>query len=154
MLDGRETAEILTEIGRSPSGQAACLEALKIIQKHRCWVSDEAIGEVASLVGMTPGELDAVATFYPFIFRRPVGRHVIFLCDTVSCWIMGYETILGYLTNRLGIVMGQTTPDGRFTLLPVSCLGACDHAPAMMVGRDLHGDLTLEKINLILDEYR
>ncbi len=154
MLTEEEKAEILREIGQSPTGQAACLEALKIVQKYRRWVSDEAIGEVAPLVGMTPGELDAVATFYPFIFRRPVGRHVIFLCDTVSCWIMGYETMLAHLTKRLGIAMGQTTPDGRFTLLPVACLGACDHAPAMMVDRELHGDLTLEKIDLILDGYR
>ena len=108
------------EIGQSSSGQAACLEALKIVQKHQCWVTDEAIGEVASLLGMTPGELDSVATFYPFIFRRPVGRHVIFLCDTVSCWIMGYEALLAHLMNRLGIGMGQTIPDNRFTLLPIA----------------------------------
>jgi NADH-quinone oxidoreductase subunit E len=154
MLSERETAEILEEIGQNPSGQAACLKALKIIQKYRCWVSDEAIGEVAFLIGMTPGELDSVATFYPFIFRRPVGRHVIFLCDTVSCWIMGYEALLAHLMNRLGIEMGQTTPDNRFTLLPVACLGACDHAPAMMVDRELHGNLTFEKIDKILDGYR
>ncbi len=154
MLTAEEKAEILSKIGQSPTGQAACLEVLKILQKYRRWVSDEAIEEVAPLAGMTPGELDAVATFYPFIFRRPVGRHVIFLCDTVSCWIMGYEALLAHLMNRLGIAMGQTTPDGRFTLLPVACLGACDHAPAMMVDRELHGDLTLEKIDQILDGYQ
>lgn len=149
-----ERAEILGEIGRNPSGQAACLEALKIAQKYRRWVSDETIGELAPLLCMDPGELDAVATFYPFIFRRPVGRHVIFLCDTVTCWIMGYETMLTHLSMRLGISMGQTTPDGRFTLLPVACLGACDHAPAMMVDRNIHGDLTPDEIDRILDSYR
>ncbi|MDQ5985114.1 MAG: NADH-quinone oxidoreductase subunit E [Syntrophus sp. SKADARSKE-3] len=152
MLNEEETSEILKEIGKHPSGQAACLAAMKIIQKHQCWVSDEAIVDVASLLGMTPGELDSVATFYPFIFRRPIGRHVIFLCDTVSCWIMGYEDLLTHLMNRLGIAMGQTTPDNRFTLLPIACLGACDQAPAMMVDRKIHGDLTFEKIDKILDE--
>jgi len=154
VLTEEEKAEIMREIGANPSGQAACLEVLKILQKQRRWVSDEAIGELAPLLGMTPAELDSIATFYPFIFRRPVGRHVIFLCDTVSCWITGYEALLAHLTNRLGIAMGQTTPDGRFTLLPVSCLGACDHAPAMMVDRELHGDLTVEKIDRILEGYR
>lgn len=154
VLTDDEKREILKEIGQGPTGQAACLEALKIVQKHRRWVPDEAVAELAPLLGMTPAELDSVATFYPFIFRRPVGRHVILVCDTVTCWIMGYETLLAHLTKRLGITMGQTTPDGRFTLLPVSCLGACDHAPAMLVDRELHGNLTIEKIDRILDGYR
>ncbi|HVO67280.1 MAG TPA: NADH-quinone oxidoreductase subunit NuoE [Syntrophales bacterium] len=154
MLTEEEKKEIMTEIAQSERPQAACLEALKIAQKYRGWVSDEGIRELAPLLGMTPDELDAVATFYPFIFRRPVGRHVIYLCDTVSCWIMGYETMLDHLTKRLRITMGETTADGRFTLLPVSCIGACDHAPAMMVDQELHGDLTLEKIDSILDHYK
>ncbi len=141
-------------MGKSPSGQAACLEALKVVQSHRRWVSDDAIMDLAPLLGMTPVELDAVATFYPFIYRRPIGRHVIHLCDTVTCWIMGYETVLAHLTRRLGITPGQTTADDRFTLVPVACLGACDLAPAMMVDRDLHGRLTPEKIDLVLEKYR
>jgi NADH-quinone oxidoreductase subunit E len=154
VFTAEEKSEIIRQIGQSPTGQAACLAALKIVQKYRCWVADDDIEELAPLVGMTPGELDAVATFYPFVFRRPVGKHVIFLCDTVSCWIMGYETILAHITGRLGITLGETSADGRFTLLPVACLGACDHAPAMLVDRVLHGDLTLEKIDKILDGCR
>jgi NADH-quinone oxidoreductase subunit E len=154
MLSEEEKREILAEIGQHKHREATCLEALKVVQKHQGWVSDQGIRDVAPLLGMTTDELDAVATFYPFIFRRPVGRHVIYLCDTVSCWIMGYETMLDHLRKRLGITMGQTTPDGRFTLLPVSCIGACDHAPAMMIDQELHGDLTQEKIDMILDQYK
>ena len=154
MLSEEEKKEILAEIGQNETPHAACLEALKIVQKHQRWVSDQGIRDLAFLLNMTPDELDAVATFYPFIFRRPVGSHVIYLCDTVSCWIMGYETILAYLTKRLGITMGQTSADGRFTLLPVSCIGACDHAPAMMIDQELHGDLTIEKIDRILGDYK
>jgi len=154
MLSEEEKKEILAEIGQNETPQAACLEALKIVQKYQRWVSDQGIRDIAPLLGMTTDELDAVATFYPFIFRRPVGRHVIYLCDTVSCWIMGCETILAHLTKRLGITMGQTSADGRFTLLPVSCIGACDHAPAMMIDRELHGDLTIEKIDSILERYK
>jgi len=154
MLSEEEKREIVAEIGQNETPRAACLEALKVVQKYRGWVSDEGIRELSPLLNMTPDELDAVATFYPFIFRRPVGRHVIYLCDTVSCWIMGYETILAHLTKRLGITVGQTTTDGRFTLLPVSCIGACDYAPAMMIDQELHGDLTMEKIDRILGDYK
>ena len=154
MLSEEERREILAEIEQRESPEAACLEALKVVQKHQGWVPDEGIKDIAPLLGMTSDELDAVATFYPFIFRRPVGRHVIYLCDTVSCWIMGYETMLAHLTRRLGITMGETTPDGRFTLLPASCIGACDKAPAMMIDRELHGNLTEEKIDMILEDYR
>ncbi len=154
MLSEEEKSEIRKELEQSASGRAACLEALKIVQSSRRWVSDEAIQELAPILDMTPVELDAVATFYPFIYRRPVGRHVIHLCDTASCWIMGYETVLAHLTQRLRITPGQTTADDRFTLLPVACLGACDLAPAMMVDRELHGRLTPEKIDRVLEKYR
>jgi len=153
MLSEEEKREIVIEIGRHERREAACLEAMKVVQRHRGWVSDQGIREVALLLGMTPDELDAVATFYPLIFRRPVGRHIIHLCDAVSCWIMGHETILAHLKERLGIEMGETTPDGRYTLLPVACIGACDHAPAMMIDRELHVDLTEEKIDMVLDQY-
>ena len=151
MLSEDAKEKILFEIGQSEHRQAACLEALKIIQKHKRWVSDEDIRELAPILGMTAEELDAVATFYPFIFRKPVGRHIICLCDSISCWILGYETLLTHLTKRLGISLGQTTLDGRFTLLPVSCIGACDSAPAMLLDWELHGDLTPEKIDRLLE---
>ena len=102
---------------------------------------------------MTPEELDSVATFYNLLFRRPVGRHVILLCDSVSCWIVGSEQLGEYLTSRLGIGLGETTEDGRFTLLPVACLGTCDHAPAMMVGDDLYRDLEPASLDEILSQY-
>jgi NADH-quinone oxidoreductase subunit E len=94
-----------------------------------------------------------VATFYNLIFRRPVGRHVIMVCDSVSCWIMGCDRVRKHLHDRLGIGPGETTPDHRFTLLPIVCLGCCDHAPAMTVDSDLHGDLDPQKIDAVLEKY-
>jgi len=153
MLTEKERQEIEAEIPRYPQKRAVCIEAMKIVQQHRGWVSDEAIRDIAELLQMTPEELDGIATFYNLIFRRPVGRHVIFICDSVSCWIMGYERMREHLTARLGIGLGETTRDGRFTLLPIVCLGACDHAPALMIDNDLHGDLDPEKIDTILENY-
>jgi NADH-quinone oxidoreductase subunit E len=103
---------------------------------------------------MTPDELDNVATFYNLIFRKPVGKHVILVCDSVSCWIMGYERVRQRLSERLGIGFGETTADERFTLLPIVCLGACDHAPAIMIDDDLCRDVDREKLDAILAQYR
>jgi NADH-quinone oxidoreductase subunit E len=153
MLTEEEKREIESELQHYEQKQAACIEAMKIIQRHRGWVSDESIQDIARLLEMTPDELDSVATFYNLIFRRPVGKHVILMCDSVSCWIMGYEDLRKHLTQRLGINLGETTPDGRFTLLPVVCLGTCDHAPALMIDNDLHRDLDPEKIDAILEKY-
>lgn len=153
MLSEQETQEIQAELEHYEHKQAAGIEALKVVQEHRGWVSDEHLEDVAELLEMTPDELDSVATFYNLIFRQPVGRHVILLCDSVSCWIMGYERLREHLVERLGIDFGQTTPDDRFTLLPMVCLGTCDHAPALMIDNDLHRDLEPGKIDAILAQY-
>jgi len=153
MLTRKEIAEIETEFSRYEQKQAVGVEALKIVQRHRGWVSDETLQATAEFLDMTPDELDGVATFYNHIFRKPVGRHVILICDSVTCWIMGYEDMIQHLRKRLEIDFGETTPDGRFTLLPHVCLGCCDHAPAMMIDDDLYQDLDLEKIDRILGAY-
>ena len=103
---------------------------------------------------MTDDELDSVATCYNLILRKPIGRHCILVCDSVSCWIMGSEQIQDHLTRRLGVEFGQTTADGRFTVLPSACLGACDQAPAMMVDDELYVNLDPEKIDGILEKYK
>ena len=103
---------------------------------------------------MTPAELDNVATFFSLIFRRPVGQHVILLCDSVSCWVMGYDEVRAHLSARLGIRPGQTTADGLFTLLPVACLGVCERAPAMMIGEKVYGNLNPDEIDRILATYQ
>ena len=99
-------------------------------------------------------ELESVATCYNLIFRRAVGRHVILICDSVACWIMGYESVGNFLSGRLGIGLGETTPDGIFTLLPTVCLGACDQAPVMMIDDELYGNLTPEKVEEVLKKYK
>jgi len=153
MLTPEEIEAIKNEFPRYEQKRGAGVEALKIVQRRRGWVSDESLAAVAEWVEMTPDELDGVATFYNHIFRKPVGRHVILLCSSVTCWVMGYENVYRFLQTRLGIDFGETSPDGRFTLLPHACLGCCDHAPAMMIDDDLHVDLDPETIDHILAGY-
>lgn len=153
MLSPDERREIEAELARYEHSRAACIEALKIVQRHRGWVSDEALADLEPVLGMTTAELDTVATFYNLIFRQLVGRHVILICNSISCWIVGYENLRDHLSQRLGVNLGQTTADGRFTLLANVCLGACDIAPAMMVDGDLYGELTPGKIDEILAKY-
>ncbi len=151
MLTEEERREIEAEIHQYAQKRAACIDALKIVQRRRGWVSDENIRDLAEFLEMTPDELDSVATFYNLIFRRPVGRRVILICDSVSCWIMGYESIRAHLTARLGIKLGETSADGEFTLLPIACLGACDHAPALMINDELYQDLNASGLDQILE---
>lgn len=154
MLSLEEINEIAAETAHYPKREAGCIDALKIVQRHRGWVSDEGVHDIAVHLGMSATDVDSVATFYNLIYRKPVGRHVISICDSVSCWIMGYEQMRKHLHERLGIGFGETTPDNRFTLLPTVCLGCCDHAPAMMVDSDLHSDLDPEKIDAQLENYK
>jgi NADH-quinone oxidoreductase subunit E len=153
MLTAEEKHQIEHEVSLVPARKNACIEALKIVQQNRGWISDESLSEVADYMEMSSAELDSVATFYNLIFRQPVGRHVILLCDSISCYVMGYEGIKETLYNKLNIQYGQTTADGRFTLLPNCCLGTCDCAPALMIDNDLYRNLTVEQLDEILNKY-
>ncbi|HUS25515.1 MAG TPA: NADH-quinone oxidoreductase subunit NuoE [Candidatus Binatia bacterium] len=140
-LSKDELAEIEHELSHYERPSAATIEALKIVQKHRGWVSDDAVRAIADRLQTSAADVDAVATFYNLIFRKPVGRHVIFVCDSMSCYVMGMDGLRAKLEKKLGIRYGQTTPDDRFTLLPICCLGTCDRAPALLIDRDTHRNL-------------
>lgn len=154
VLSEQERKEIEHEIHHYPDSRAASIEALKIVQKHRGWVPDGAIAPVAQLIGMGAAELEGVATFYSLIFRRPVGRHVIKVCDSISCFLTGYDELKEALQKKLGIGYGQTTADGRYTLLPICCLGNCDHGPTLMIDDDTHGDVSPNDVEKLLEAYK
>ena len=153
MLTTETKNEILAELAHSETNRMACIGALQIAQREHGWVNDEDLREVAQLLEMTPDEVDGVATFYNLIRRRPVGRHVILLCASVSCWVMGYVLLRARLLQALGVELGQTTADGRFTVLENQCLGACDHAPVLMIDQDLYHDVDPEQLGDILAKY-
>lgn len=150
MLSAAELGEIDAEISHVPYRSAVAIDALKIVQAHRGWVSDESLQAIARHLDMSAEELDGIATFYNLIFRRPVGEQVILLCNSISCWIKGCDKLQQKLTEQLGVGLGETTPDNRYTLLPVTCLGACDKAPVLMVGEDLHEDVTEQSLARLL----
>lgn len=153
MLPQEIQDEINHHIHEPAHKQAACTEALRIVQEHRGWIDDESIREIAEFLEMSAEELDSVATFYNLIHRRPVGRHVIRICSSVSCWVMGYDALREALLKRLGVALGETTPDGRFTLIPNQCLGTCDRAPAFLIGKDLYQNVDPAGIDEILNRY-
>jgi NADH-quinone oxidoreductase subunit E len=153
VLHEDDRAAMLAELSHYEQPQAACIEALKIVQRRHGWVPDGAITAIAETLGIGEGAVEGVSTFYSLIFRQPVGRHVILLCDSSSCFLTGYEELSLALSKRLGIQFGQTTTDGRFTLLPVCCLGACDRGPAMMIDDDTFGPITADDLEELLEAY-
>lgn len=153
MLSETEKRSIEAEAQAYPIRQALGIDALLIVQRERGWISDETLREVADYLDISTHELESVATFYSLIHRRPVGRHVIRLCNSVSCWLCGYGDIHNYLHEQLGIDFGETTSDDRFTLLPNACLGRCDHAPVMLVDDDAYHDVSPQTLTQILEGY-
>lgn len=151
VLSQAELDEIDHEISHAPYRSAVAIDALKIVQKHHRWVSDESLKALAEYLDMSAAELDGIATFYNLIYRRPVGENVISLCDSVTCWIKGYNRLEKHIGQRLGVKLGETTKDDKYTFLPAPCLGACDRAPVMMVGDDLHLDLDESSIDNIFN---
>jgi NADH-quinone oxidoreductase subunit E len=130
------------------------VDVMFAIQDYYGYLTDEGVKETAQLLEMSPLEVEQLATFYTFIYREPVGKYVIHVCDSVVCWMDGYESIKDYLSKTLKIQAGETTPDGVFTLLTVCCIGYCDQSPAMLINKKVYGCLTPEKIDGILAKLR
>ena len=152
-LSDEEIGAIENEISHLPDRESAAIEALQIVQKARGWISDESLKAIARLLGMSSAALDSIATFYNLIHRSPVGRHVIMVCDSVSCYVMGCQNVNAALQEHLQIKPGETTEDGKFTLIPIVCLGACDRAPVMLIDENLVGDVRPDALESILGGY-
>lgn len=150
VLSGKEIAAIEHECSLYESRPAAAIDALQIVQSERRWISDESLYAIADMLGMSATELEGVATFYNLIYRHPVGEHVIHLCNSISCWLHDYQTIADHLSKTLNIEFGQTTKDGKITLLPNVCLGCCDKAPALMLDGELVENLDINSIDKLL----
>lgn len=153
VMPAEERADIEHAMEHYEDPRAASIDALKIVQKNNRWVSDGAIYAIAEVLGIPASDVDGVATFYNKIFRKPVGRHVIMVCDSIGCFLTGYEDLIAAIKKHLNIEYGQTTPDDRFTLLPICCLGNCDKGPTLMIDDDTHGPVSIEQIPSLLEQY-
>ncbi len=154
MLPEELKKSLIDKIASVDHPRELVVDVMFVLQDHYGFLSEEALEETALLLDMTPLEVEELATFYTFIFREPVGKYVIHVCDSVICWMDGYESIRAYLSQKLGIKMGETTSDGLFTLLPVCCIGYCDRSPAILINRKVYGPLTPEKLDEIIEELR
>ncbi|MCF8027421.1 MAG: NADH-quinone oxidoreductase subunit NuoE [Desulfobacteraceae bacterium] len=155
MLPETYINEVEKRLRRAVHPREIIIDVMLEVQQFYGWFSDEALEQTARLLNMSPLEIEELATFYNYIYRQPVGKYVIHVCDSVICWMIGgYESFVEHIQEKLGIRMGQTTDDGMFTLLPVCCLGYCDLAPALMINRTIYGRLTAEKFDQIIEDLR
>ena len=141
-------------VARYPRKEAAILPVLHLTQQEFGHISDEEEKLVAELLGIKPIEVREVVTFYTMLNQRPVGKYHIQICSNLSCSLLGAESLIDYLKEKLGIELGETTEDKKFTLSTVECLGACEQAPCMMVNFDYYGHLDKKKIDKILDNLK
>ena len=153
-FDAERDAEFERLVGRYPTRESMIMPALWMAQEQQGWISAEAIDYIAQRIGTYQAKVFELATFYTFIYREPVGKYVIHVCDSVICWMEGHQSLLDHLSRKLGIKPGETTPDGMFSLLPVCCIGYCDRAPAIMINKEVYGPLTFEKLDNILERLR
>ena len=141
---------------RYPEGKhkSALIPILHIAQaEFDGWLSPETMDYVASVIGIEPVEVYEVASFYSMFNLKPVGKCVIEVCRTSSCWLLGAEDIISHLEKKLNIKNGQTSSDGMFTLKSVECLGSCGTAPMMQVGADYYENLSLEKVDTLVERF-
>ncbi|WP_444944946.1 NADH-quinone oxidoreductase subunit NuoE [Microbulbifer sp. ZKSA006] len=151
-LTTQEKQEIDREASHYHEKTSVGLEALRIVQKHRGWVSDNSLLAISNYLDIPAAELESVATYFQLIFRQPVGKEVIYLCKSSSCWIMGCEQLQKRILARLNIQPGETSDDGIFTLLETPCLGDCDKAPVLMLGEEMHRHLDENSIDELIDK--
>lgn len=154
MLSDSAIREIVEIRKRYPSVRAAVLPSLYVAQREFGWLSPEALEAVSSTLGVPRSLVRGTATFYAMYKNKPTGRHVIQLCTNVACMIFGAEDLLSSLKSKYGVEVGGTSPDGRFSLVVMECIGACDTAPAMLVNDDFHKNLNETNIFEILEKYK
>jgi NADH-quinone oxidoreductase subunit E len=152
-LSDQARAEIDRWIAKYPPERkrAAVLAALHIVQNENGgWLSPELIEAVANYLDMPPVAVQEVTTFYSMYDLQPVGRHKVYVCNSISCWLRGSGKLLDHLKEKLGVELGETTADGRFTLKQAECLAACGGAPALIVDGEYHENVTPEGVDALL----
>ncbi len=133
-----------------PTLRSAVLPALHIAQEEEGYITEDALEAVAEVLHLNPDEVKTVATFYTMFFKEQPGKRVIKVCNSISCYLRGCDQLVEHLEERLGIKRGETTPDGRFTLLTAECLASCGTAPVLQVNDEFVENVTLESADVLL----
>jgi NADH-quinone oxidoreductase subunit E len=154
LLDENELSYFIAHASELEHPREMIIDVLRAIQKNHGWVPDEGVELTATILGLEPIDVEEVATFYDKIFRCPVGRFPIHICDSISCCSNGSEELAAPFKQQLGIEFGQTTADGLFTLLPSCCLGVCGRAPAVMIHQQLYGPLDSKAVEELINKLR
>ena len=153
-FDATLEAKVAELLGRYPSRRAALLPALWLCQERYGWISAGVIEALAARLGESPAYVEGVVTFYTMYHTRPPARFVVQACETLSCAVCGGKELIHHLEQKLGIRPGEKTADGVFQLVGVQCLGACGSAPVIQVNDDYYENLTVAKLDALLDELR
>lgn len=151
MLSEELSRQIRDLIDKYPKKRSALIPSLWLAQRETGHISPETMCDLAGIFDLSPNEVYEVTSFYTMFFRKPLGKYVIQVCTNISCMLCSAEKIVAHLTEKLGIKAGETTPDGKYTLLEVECLGSCGTSPVMQINEDYYEDLTPEKVDRILD---
>ena len=154
MLSESACQQIQDLISKYPEKRSALIPSLYIVQKELGYIPQDTMREVARIFEISPNEVHEVASFYTMFHRKPVGKYVLQVCTNISCQLCNAEGIMDHLTKKLGIKPGETTPDNKFTLLEVECLGSCGTSPVVQINEDYHEDLTPGKLDTILDSLK
>lgn len=154
VLSTQSVQRIRSVMNRYPDSRSALLPALHTAQNEMGWVSRDSMEEVAEILDISVDQVEEVASFYTMYYTEPVGTYVLEVCKTLPCSILGAYEIIDYLSQKLGIQPGETTPDGMFTLFRVECLAACHRAPVMQVNHRYYQDLTPEKVDALIEAAR
>lgn len=152
MLSEASKAKIEHLLQRYPNQRSALIPALHVIQDEFGYITSDGVRYLAQVFALSEADVEEVVTFYTMFFRKPVGKYLLQICTNISCLLCNAETILAHFKRKLGVDVGETTPDGKFTLLEVECIGACEAAPVMQVNFDYEGSLTKEKVDRLLEQ--
>lgn len=153
-LPGEIRTEIEQIAEKAETRRSALIPALWAVQKRLGWLSEESMAEVAGILDIPPASVQNVATFHTMFFTKPVGKHIVWVCRTLSCALKGAQEVEHYIYEKLGISSGETTPDGKITVMEAECLAACGSAPVMLVDNVLHENLTRKSVDRVLDDLR
>jgi NADH-quinone oxidoreductase subunit E len=151
MLSETACQKIQALINKYPRKRSALIPSLWLVQKEAGYLSTDMVCEIARIFDLAPNEVHEVISFYTMFHKKPVGRYLIQVCTNISCLICNAEELVAHLTRKLGIKLGETTADGKYTLMEVECLGSCGTSPVIQINEDYYENLTPEKLDRILD---